>query len=160
MACNLVKIGDIIRLNKGMTVITRAPVWIFNKDKPFSKEYCETVVEIGQIYQRSSYSKNKIMEMIQSFFNSEFNATLEEEHLSSIVDKLKIDYHAKNFDTSFLEGEYVVSDARYLMKRIAPYQVTCYKKNNSEIKIVFYQDCSVYKANIKEIEVIGNVNEH
>lgn len=160
MPTKLVKNGDIIRIKKGMNVITSVPINAFNKEKPFDKGYGENIVEVGQIYRSSPYSRKKIMEMLKNFLSSEFNANLPEEYLNIIIYKLQIDFEVNTFDTSFLEGEYVVYEACYLVKRIAPYQVKCFKKDNPKIRIKFYQMCPAYKANIStEIEVIGNINE-
>ena len=72
----LVKIGDIIRIEKGMNISTLAPVSIFNKEKPFSQEYANFVVEVGKVYKSSPYSRETIIKKINHFLRSEFNVFL------------------------------------------------------------------------------------
>lgn len=160
MPTKLVKIGDIIRIDKGMHIITQVPANVFNKEMPFSEGFIDDVVEVGKIYQSSPYSRDKILELINEFLNLKLNVSASNKDLNDFVDKLPIDYEVKSFDTSFLEGEYVVIDACFLNMLIAPYRVSCYKKDNPKIKMMFYQRSPKFKANIStEIEIIGNLNE-
>lgn len=155
----LVKPGDIIRIKKGMIVRTRVPVKFFNNAKPFSQGAENASVVVGKIYKNSPYSREKVYKMLDLFLGSEFNVFLSEETLTKFVNDLPIDYEVKTFDTSYLEGEYVVFEALYLEKRIVTYQVFCYKKDNPDIKITFNQKGPGYKTVNKDIEVIGNIDQ-
>jgi len=156
----LVRKDDIIQIKNGMNISARVPACVFDDSKPFSPEYTHAVVEVGKIYLSTPFSREKIIELLDAFISSKFNVFLSEEELKKFVNKFPVDYTVKSFNTSFLEGEYVVSEATFLEKRIMPYQVFCYKKDNPDIKIMFFQNCPVYKANIsEEIEVVGNINE-
>ena len=156
----LVKNGDVILIKKGMKVFAPIPLNMIEKTHPFQDKVVLGLVEIGKIYHSNPYSINTICSMIKNFVYEEFNADADYEVVDAFVSELPIDYEEKIFDSSIYEGEYIVTNAHYLEKRIIPYHVTCSKRDNPKICISFYQNTPMFSGNIsEEIEVIGHINE-
>lgn len=164
MARRLLQKGDIIRLEKGMSVYANVPDNMLFSSRPFSTTETKSLVEIGRVYRKMETSKPKIIAEIVAAINKVVEVS--EQQVEDFVNSLNFDYSAKEFDTSIYEGEYVVDyvDSNGGGKAISLFSVIeypdgwhvyCYKKDNPSIKVDFYQT-GFFTAMIPDIEPINS----
>ena len=149
--------GDIIRLKKGMNVRTKITECVYNEEKPFSIEEIQGIIEIGKIYRSKQLSRNELIEKMREVLLKEFGTEVPDTKIKYIIDYLPINSKQKEYDSSSLEGEYVVKKAEFLEMRICPYRVICYRKDDPSIVVEFYQKSPRLKNNIKDIKAIGHI---
>jgi len=162
MEKKLLQKGDIIRLEEGMTIYADVPAKFVFRNKPLADHVAKTLVKIGEKFQRDEVNKKEIEDKIAEFF---YNLGAKEEDYSFALD-LKPDLSQQFFDTSIFEGEYVVNEVNCEGggtcngvngpdKYPNGHHVFCVKKDNSEIKVDFYQT-GCFTAMIEDIEPIGH----
>ena len=152
----LLKKGDIIKLEKGMRVYTTIPTKFLNPAVPLSTEYTHSDISIGDILHRKLVPKNYLEEKIKRLFENEGISLKNDIKIPELVNSLNINTSAEIFDTSYLEGEYIVKNTREdggNYQHPHGHHVFC-RKLNSGVDVDFYQTGS-FTAMIENITPIS-----
>lgn len=153
----LIKVGDIIRLEKSMIVDTFVAENIYLPDKPFSKKKIMASVEIGKIYRGVPFLRDKMMERVMKVFE-EFGIYPTRERVEAFIESLEIE-DSEEFDTSVLIGKYIVNKAEFVNGKNGSYKVNCFKISDPTIVVEFYQDTVNHHLNcITNLKRIGHVD--
>jgi len=139
--------GDVILIKKGMKVYANLPIKFFAFNEPINDNITNKYIEIGTKLESQPITKsdilecvNKIDKIISYLSNKNLNNKITD-FLLSIIDEKQ----SEIFDTSNLEGEYIVYRTCYdggsTGRDEYPngHHVYCENINNSNFKIDFYQ---------------------
>ena len=155
---DLLQVGDVIRLVAGMQVNANIPEKFFNDDKPFSSLLKIHKIEIGRIYHNNPFNAYQLKEALKPILEENLGVEASDSQIYDLLDSLPINYDIEEYDTSYLAGEYVVSSCGmpYPTKMFL-WPVYCYKKDNPEIKISFWQRGGLDDPIIHDIRAIDHI---
>ena len=168
MQKQLLKIGDIIRIEKGMTVYINVPSKFIIQNCPFSEEPFSEAIRIGVTLVRKEQSLSLIEEEIKNVLTKKQGLKIDDEKIKTFVESLNIDTSYMEFDTSMYIGEYEVIDTKTegggIQRSFSGeiqypygYHVFCKKIDDNSINIDFYQT-GCFTAMIEEIKPIDHNN--
>lgn len=171
MATKLLQRGDIINLEKGMTVYAEIPEKFYFCNTPFSSNLYKCDVNIGRTYIKEAVSKEELEEAISkrltekiiNFFRiSSISPELISNFSKDLIKKSNLNLSKETFDSSVFAGKYIVDyafsdgggsthDGGYP----SGHHVFCHKIDDPSISVDFYQT-GCFTAMIPDITPINN----
>ena len=164
MAKNLLKAGDVIKLEKGMNVYANMPDKFIYRNRTFSDNISHVKITIGKKYVRTPETLETVEKEVEKALAT-LGISNVEEQIRRFVKSLNLDMSVEEYDTSVFEGEYVVARttnegggtfACASGKDSYPngYHVFCQKMDNKDIVVDFYQTGN-FTAMIEDIMPIN-----
>ena len=155
------EVGDIIQLEKGMTVYASIPEKFLLKNAPFSEERLEAAVEIGKVYRKAVPDKERIVgRLCVDLYKTLRGVDLKHKTVENFVDSLGLNFSPEEFDSSVFAGVYRVYYGGWKsnFSPVPPYtgwHVCCEKVDDPKIRVRFYQN-EGFDATIFDIKPIGH----
>lgn len=168
----LLQKGDIVRLEKGMSVYTFIPEKFSRCScSPFSNKRISMPIEIGEILSKHFlFDKDEFREMItekiQSLIKSD---TVTDEAVANFIESLNLDFSHEEFDTSIFAGEYIVCNVTFGgngsdksdfrdFQTYSGWKIYCEKIDNPDIRVYFFRTGKLSTTTSRNIKVIRYEN--
>lgn len=112
---NLLRTGDVINIQKGKKVYVNILEKFVYRNRPFSNEMIQAEIIVGTVlnnFINIEETKETFMSAIQDEFQLRLGKQADENIINSLVEDTLRSYTPETFDTSSLEGEYVVVNTK------------------------------------------------
>lgn len=133
------KIGDVIRLGKGMQIGVAVPKRFCVPS--FSDELYTTHLQIGTVLHGKTPDKNVLIGKTTQLLRTLLDEKVNESKVSAFLDTLSLEFAPDSFDTSVFEGVYRVYEQFFVeSNRVSMW---CEKLDAPEVRVFFYQTKTV-----------------
>ena len=145
------KIGDVIRMDKGMEIGAAIPKRFCISS--FSDELYTTRFRIGTVLHGKMPDKNVLIGRTTQLLRTLLDEKVDESKVSAFLDTLSLDFTQDGFDTTVFEGVYQVVEQFWVESNCV--SVWCQKLDDPEVRVFFYQKKTVagVQPDIKPVEV-------
>jgi len=135
MEKGFLKVGDIIRLDKGMQIGAAIPrKFCFST---FSDELYTTRFQIGDVLHKKVPDKEALISKATLVLRTLLDEKVNEKAVSAFVDSLELDFTPEAFDTQTFAGVYrVFEEYKVDANKVS---VWCEKLDDPEVQVFFYQ---------------------
>ena len=169
MATKLLQRGDIINLEKGMTVYAEIPEKFYFYKSQLSSKSCKVNVDIGRTYIKKAISEEELFQEISKnikflkvFGIDTIPPDLTSSFSKDLIKKLNLNLSEETFDSSVFAGKYIVDYVYSDGGGSTPdggypngHHVFCHKIDDPSISVDFYQT-GCFTAMIKDITPIND----
>jgi hypothetical protein len=153
-----VQVGDIIYLEKGMTVqYPKLPIWFFKNHHPYSEETRDCHTNIGEVRTRQSTVKplreeaEKMIKFVFEYLKVPADQSVLGKYVAHVIKE------PKAWQFVVPAGEYLVTDIKFRDYQRKVFCQTFDPEMKAEVlKIYFYQN-SNYLANNNEVKVVKRI---